>query len=160
MMWEDQIKLAIKLLRPTAAEKDHCDEYIRYILNELWLADTGPLPKPYRDALGKQLRAARRFAAAQKETSRFFKAIPDEKPYGPDLSLHIELLTTQLAKPERKPVNTQQEAAAQARDLLEAYGRPVTTTPRGEWCKLAAILNGTPNKRMDRHCRAVQPRSV
>jgi hypothetical protein len=169
---------ALELLCPPAADRNACDAYIQKMHKEILLADMHygwGLPEKIRKALQAQLGAVKRLQATEKNTARVMASygVRDwSEPLRlqdvlslkdvmiepqPDLAAYIEKLKKLIGeRSPSKPGPALRAAALAARDLLEKYGRPVTTYKNGDWCKLAAILYGEPNRRMDRNCSAVQ----
>jgi hypothetical protein len=149
---------ALKLLRP--ADRNACEADIKNAFDEIFLpemAHVGGLPRNVRKAFKAHLDAAKRFQVTQKKMTEVKAYLYLRIGQQPHLAADIEILTQALVlRRPPLPVPTLQAAAIAARDLLEKYGRRVTTTKDGDWCKLAAILYGDPDRRMDRSCREVR----
>jgi hypothetical protein len=147
MKREEQIKKALKLLNPPLSEREECEERIKDALNIIEVEATGQdshkdwVSKPTKKKLLSYQIGLERAQAAHDALPRRAKFVFRDI----DFKKHIEACERLRNRPSGQPKRArpkQRLAATEAYSLLRHYDIKATTTRRGKWDSLAAILCG------------------
>lgn len=152
MTRDEQVKLALALLKPKVTDRDQCRQRIEEALNVITETETemGKTKDFYASKETKLKVKAHRRALDRVRTT--YNALPDAVKFSTlDVQKHVADCDAILKLPSEQQDDRawkQQVAAAGALDLLQSCGRKASVTRHGQWDRLAAILYGNRHANM------------
>jgi hypothetical protein len=158
MTRDQQLKTALQVLAPPRDRREECVKGIVDALNTIQsvtehrTANRNWASKGTKDKIKIFLAKLKALQAALNNLPPPYQGLALR---GVDLKEEIAACerwrAPSFGKPKRT-ANKQHLAAFEARELLQRYGHPITTTKTGQWCKLSAILFGDPSANLFHSC--------
>jgi hypothetical protein len=154
---KQQIEMALELLEPkqNAACRIHIELVLlvlAYFKNQDQLI-AAPKSKAAKARAARLAAALRRVQRELKNDALYFR---DQKISADEISDWIKSYDALAATPSGPPkrnADDKRRAVGSARSLLERYKQPIVTTKGSRFCRLAAVLYGTPHANFQPYCR-------
>ena len=150
----DLVEAALDLLEDDAARADVEVVFLAlaYHINQEQLT-AAPKSKTAKASARRMAAALRRVQRELKNDALYFR---DQKISADEISDWIKSYDALAATPSGPPkrnVDDKRRAVGFARSLLERYKQPIVTTKGSRFCRLAAVLYGTPHANFQPYCR-------
>jgi hypothetical protein len=166
----DIVHRAVALIDPDEHRRAECVTAVHVALSEIRVTDAA-LHRVFDRRSKDAKRAAGRLHGSLHHVLRVLTDphLPVNLVSHPDLNMtrlemghwlmrwqrRIEQERSKTGKPFRFPAEKKLLAAGQAHDLLRQFNREISATKGSTFCKLAALLHGTPNTNFHNPCRRI-----